>query len=66
MSVEADEISPGVFRTPDDRFENIEDYPFQPNYIDIQGLRVHYLDEGPSDAAPILLLWRACMELFIS
>ncbi len=56
MSVEADEISPGVFRTPDYRFENLQDYPFQPNYIDIQGLRVHYLDEGPSDAAPILLL----------
>ena len=56
MSIEADEVSPGVLRTPDDRFENLEDYPFQPNYIDIQGLRVHYLDEGPRDAAPILLL----------
>ena len=56
MSIEADEVSPGIMRTPDDRFENIKDYPFQPNYIDIQGLRVHYLDEGPRDAAPILLL----------
>jgi haloalkane dehalogenase len=56
MSIEADEISPGILRTPDDRFENIEGYPFQPNYIDIQGLRVHYLDEGPRDMAPIFLL----------
>ena len=56
MSIEANEVSSGVLRTPDDRFENIEGYPFQPNYIDIQGLRIHYLDEGPQDAAPILLL----------
>ena len=56
MSIEADEISPGIMRTPDDRFENIEGYPFQPNYIDIQGLRIHYLDEGPQDSEPILLL----------
>ena len=56
MSTEADEISPGILRTPDDRFENLEDYPFQPHYMDIQGLRIHYLDEGARDAAPILLL----------
>ena len=56
MSIEADEVSPGVLRTPDDRYENLKDFPFQPNYIDIQGLRVHYLDEGPKDADPILLL----------
>ena len=56
MSIEANEVSSGVLRTPDDRFENIEGYPFQPNYIDIQGLRIHYLDEGPQDAAPIFLL----------
>ena len=56
MSIKADEISPGILRTPDDRFENLEDYLFQPNYMNIQGLRIHYLDEGPRDAAPILLL----------
>lgn len=52
----AEEVSPGVFRTPDSRFENLKDYPFAPNYMDIQGLRIHYLDEGPAEAAPILLL----------
>ena len=41
------EVSPGVLRTPDSQFENLKDYPFEPNYIEIQGLRVHYLDEGP-------------------
>ena len=52
----AEEISPGIFRTPDARFENLADYPFEPNYMTVQGLRVHYLDEGPRDGAPILLL----------
>jgi haloalkane dehalogenase len=32
------------------------DYPFEPNYVDVDGLRVHYLDEGPKDADPILLM----------
>lgn len=48
-------------RTPDARFENLPDYPFAPNYLDIGdteggALRVHYLDEGPADAAPILVM----------
>ncbi|MBT7371346.1 MAG: alpha/beta fold hydrolase [Gammaproteobacteria bacterium] len=55
-NVLADEISPGIFRTPDTRFDNLKDYPWQPNYLEIQGLRVHYLDVGPRDAAPILLI----------
>ena len=56
LPVAAEEIRPGVLRTPDARFENLQGYPFQPNYMDIQGMRVHYLDEGPRDAAPILLI----------
>ena len=48
-------ILPGVIRTPDSRFENLLDYPFEPNYIIIDGLRIHYLDEGPKDADPIIL-----------
>ncbi len=48
-------------RTPEDRFENLDGYDFAPHYLmvdDTEGgeLRVHYLDEGPSDAAPVLLL----------
>ena len=49
------EIKEGVLRTPDERFENLQDYPFKPNYIMIDGLRIHYLDEGPRDADPIIL-----------
>jgi haloalkane dehalogenase len=50
-----------ILRTPDQRFENLPDFGFDPNYLhldDTEGgqLRMHYLDEGPSDAAPVLLL----------
>ena len=46
-----------VLRTPDDRFASLSDYPFEPHYAEItDGLRVHYVDEGPRDAAPVLLM----------
>ena len=44
-------------RTPDTQFENLPDYPFEPNYLTVDGdLRLHYLDEGPAGGRPILLL----------
>lgn len=52
----ADEVAPGVLRTPDERFAGLKDYPFAPNYMQIGDYRVHYLDEGPDDAAPVLLI----------
>lgn len=45
-----------VLRTPDDRFEGLAGYPFEPHYVDVDGIRVHYVDEGPREAAPILML----------
>lgn len=46
-----------VLRTPDERFHSLPDFPFAPHYVELaDGLRVHYVDEGPSDAAPVLLL----------
>ena len=46
-----------VLRTPDSRFANLPDYPFAPNYQQVTPeLRLHYLDEGPRDAAPVLML----------
>lgn len=56
MASLADEIRPGIMRTPDAQFENLKDYYFAPHYMQIDGLRIHYLDEGPRDGAPILLL----------
>ncbi|MCA1665725.1 MAG: alpha/beta fold hydrolase, partial [Myxococcales bacterium] len=45
-----------VLRTPDDRFENLPGYAFAPRYVDLDGLRMHYIDEGPASAPPLLLL----------
>jgi haloalkane dehalogenase len=46
-----------ALRTPDEQFKNLPDYPFKPNYVEVQrNLRIHYIDEGPRDAAPLLLL----------
>ena len=60
ISAAAEEIRPGVFRTPDERFENLKDYPFAPHYLEIDSkvgkLRMHYVDVGPRDADPVLLL----------
>lgn len=43
-------------RTPEARFERLPNYAFTPNYIDIDDMRMHYVDEGPRDAAPILMM----------
>lgn len=48
-------------RTPDERFTQLPDYSFSPNYLHVDDgeggrLRVHYVDEGPREAAPVLLL----------
>ncbi|MCH8850634.1 MAG: haloalkane dehalogenase [Chloroflexi bacterium] len=43
-------------RTPDERFANLPGYDFEPHYVEVDGLRMHYVDEGPADAAPVLLL----------
>ena len=50
-----------VLRTPDDRFVGLPDFDFEPNYVEIDSgegetLRVHYLDEGPTEAPPVLLM----------
>ena len=46
-------------RTPDEAFANLPGFDFEPNYLDdlpgYEGLRVHYLDEGPSDASQTFL-----------
>jgi haloalkane dehalogenase len=50
MSTTATEI----FRTPDERFADLPGYDFAPHYAELDGLRMHYLDEGPRDGAPIV------------
>jgi len=44
-----------TLRTPDERFANLPDFPYEPNYVELNsGLRMHYVDEGKGD--PILCL----------
>ena len=38
-----------LIRTPEDRFDNLEKYPFAPHYVTVDGVRVHYVDEGQGD-----------------
>lgn len=45
-----------ILRTPDRSFENLSGYAFTPNYATVAGLRVHFVDEGPRTAAPVLLM----------
>jgi len=67
-----------VLRTPEERFANLYGFPFTPNYIDTlpgyEGLRLHYLDEGPREADKVFLclhghptwsyLWRRMIPFF--
>jgi haloalkane dehalogenase len=45
-----------VVRTPEDRFASIKDFPYTPHYLELDGLRIAYIDEGPRDAPPVLLM----------
>ena len=52
-----------ALRTPDERFADLPDFGYQPRYVEVDDgepsggrLRVGYVDEGPADAAPILLM----------
>jgi haloalkane dehalogenase len=45
-----------AYRTPDDRFEGLPGFGFAPRYVEQDGLRMHYLDEGGGTGDPILLL----------
>jgi haloalkane dehalogenase len=45
-----------VLRTPDERFANLPGYPFAPRYVEVGGLRMHYVEAGSPDADPVLLL----------
>jgi haloalkane dehalogenase len=70
----------GVYRTPDRRFEGLDGFPFEPNYVDdlpgYDGLRMHYLDEGPADALSVYLclhgeptwsyLYRKMLPVFVA
>ncbi|MEK6657625.1 MAG: haloalkane dehalogenase [Nitrospirota bacterium] len=35
-----------IIKTPDERFTNLPNFSFKPNYVEVNGLRIHYVDEG--------------------
>jgi haloalkane dehalogenase len=43
-----------AYRTPSERFEELAGWPYAPRYLEQDGLRMHYVDEGAGD--PVLLL----------
>ena len=45
-----------LLRTSDSRFDDLPGYAFAPHYAEVQGIRMHYVDEGPRDAAPVVML----------
>ncbi|GIU84025.1 MAG: haloalkane dehalogenase [Acidimicrobiales bacterium] len=50
-----------ILRTPDDRFVDLPDFPFEPRYVQVpsgdgETLRVHYVDEGDPDGPVVLML----------
>jgi haloalkane dehalogenase len=44
----------GVYRTPDERFERLPDFPFRPRFRAVGGLRLAHVDEG--DGLPVVFL----------
>jgi haloalkane dehalogenase len=45
-----------VLRTPEDRFSALPDFAYPPRYAEVDGLRLAYVEAGPSDGEPVLLL----------
>lgn len=71
---------PGVLRTPDARFIGLPAFPYAPHYTaalpGFEGIRLHYLDEGPADAGTTVLclhgqptwsyLYRKMLPVFVT
>src|SRR4051812_24789500 len=45
-----------VMRTPDERFVGLPDFGYPPRYADVGGLRLAYVESGPPEGKPVLLL----------
>ena len=48
--------TPEFLRTPDENFTDLDGFNYEPHYVDINGLRMHYIDEGPRDGQVVLML----------
>jgi haloalkane dehalogenase len=45
-----------VVRTPEDRFADLPEFPYVPAYVEVDGLRMAYIDEGSGESGTFLLL----------
>ena len=45
-----------IVRTPEDRFAGLPDFGYPPRYAEVDGLRLAYVQAGPPDGEPVLLL----------
>ena len=63
-----------VLRTPDERFDALPGFAHTPRYVEVEGLRIHYIDAGPPGGAPVLLmhgepswsfLWRHVIDVLL-
>lgn len=42
-----------MLRTPEERFAGLPGFDFEPRYVEVDGVRLAYLDEGAPDAPPV-------------
>jgi len=45
-----------LLSTPEERFKNLPDFPFESHFIEVDRINIHYLDEGTNQAETILLM----------
>ena len=45
-----------LLRTPEERFDNLPGFPYEPRYSSVDGLRIHHVEVGPADGGIVLLL----------
>ena len=54
--IQTTEAGVPFLRTPEDRFADLADFPYEPSYVEVDGFRMGYVDVGPSDGPAVLLL----------
>ncbi|MFI6905182.1 haloalkane dehalogenase [Nonomuraea sp. NPDC050394] len=45
-----------LLRTPEARFANVPEFPYEPRYAEVDGIRMAWYEAGPPDAEPVVLL----------
>ncbi|MGH8862766.1 MAG: haloalkane dehalogenase, partial [Jatrophihabitantaceae bacterium] len=45
-----------ILRTPDERYADLPDFPYEPQYAEVDGLRMAWVEAGPLDGEVVLLL----------